>query len=296
MALAFWRRTKRSVAGGLESIGRDLMTLEINTIVKNTMTAEPTPPWPHAALELLREYAGFLAGHGWPVNAYIECSDTTWPVLRESEAKAPLARSLSDSPADFQRDAVLLGLRTVDRIRWAARGASVAMQRAGGRGPQAVIADRIVGNCDALKNILRRASKTLEDSGGGSDKLRSLIKALAATEDELKDGKAEKGCSRADLIDLLDDATEADRIMAALDIRDTSKLRKMWEIGIEEVVAQTVVQLDGDVVTRFRSGLDASGQGVSVLEAHRAAVDVSLSSWRYLVDAALRLIRPFGLR
>jgi hypothetical protein len=289
MAWAFWRRATRPVVDELGALGRDLLTLEINTILKDTMTAEPTPPWPHAVLSLLREYAGFLADRGWPVMRYIGCDGATWATLPEREAQARPWQALGDGPAELDRGVLRLDLASVDRLRWAARGCSLALQVTEGGATKAVIADRIVGNCDELKRILRRAGDTLGFAEGG------WTAALRVDEDALKTCAAPSGPSRGDLIALFGDPARAERILAALELRDTATLRKMWEIGIEEVVAQTVVQLDGDVVTRFRRGLDGPGGGLPVMEAHRMGVDVALSSWRHLVDTALRLVRPLGL-
>ena len=289
MAFPFFGRAARPVVDELGAIGRDLLTLEINTILKESMTAEPTPPWPHAVLSLLREYAGFLADQGWPVMLYIGYDSATWATLPEREAQAQPSTALEAPPTALDRGALRLDLRSVDRLRWAARGCSLALQLVPNRTRQAVIADRIVGNCDELKGILRRAGQTLPIADF------DWPPALTSTEEALKKGSAPVGPDRAELITLLGDTGRAKRILMALDVRDTAMLRKMWEIGIEEVVAQSVVQLDGDVVTRFRRGLDGPNAGAPVMEAHRMGVEVALSSWRHLVDTALRLVRPLGL-
>jgi hypothetical protein len=289
MAFPFFGRAARPVVDELGELGRDLLTLEINTILKDTMTAEPTPPWPHAVLSLLREYAGFLADQGWPVMCYINCEPSAWAVLPEREAQPRPSQVLGDRPAELDRNALRLDLVSVDRLRWAARGCSLALQIVPDRTRQAVIADRILGNCDELKAILRRVSGKLLPAD------IAWLPALSAAEDAVREGRASTGPDRAELITLLGDPDRARRILVAPEVRDTAMLRKMWEIGTEEVVAQTVVHLDGDVVTRFRRGLDGPDQGAPVMEAHRMGVDVALSSWRHLVDTALRLVRPLGL-
>lgn len=289
MAFPFFGRAARPIVDELGALGRDLLTLEINTILKDTMTAEPTPPWPHAVLSLLREYAGFLADQGWPVMRYISCDPSVWAALPEREAQPRPWQVLGDEPAELDRNVLRLDLVSVDRLRWAARGCSLALQIVPERSRQAVIADRILGNCDELKSILRRVSGKLLPADV------AWLPALTAAEDALREGSAPVGPDRAELIILLGDTGRAKRVLVAPDLRDSAMLRKMWEIGTEEVVAQTVVHLDGDVVTRFRRGLDGPGQGPPVMEAHRMGVDVALSSWRHLVDTAIRLVRPFGL-
>lgn len=60
-------------------------------------------------------------------------------------------------------------------------------------------------------------------------------------------------------------------------------LRKAWEIGTEEVVLQTSVYLDGDVVSRLRPDYAAPEKN-GFLQAHQRAVDTSITFWRALVD------------
>lgn len=60
-------------------------------------------------------------------------------------------------------------------------------------------------------------------------------------------------------------------------------LRKAWEIGTEEVVLQTSVYLDGDVVSRIRPDY-ALPEKQGFLEAHQRAVNTSIGFWRALVD------------
>jgi hypothetical protein len=60
-------------------------------------------------------------------------------------------------------------------------------------------------------------------------------------------------------------------------------LRKAWEIGTEEVVLQTSVYLDGDVVSRIRPDY-ALPDKQGFLDAHQRAVNTSIGFWRALVD------------
>jgi hypothetical protein len=57
----------------------------------------------------------------------------------------------------------------------------------------------------------------------------------------------------------------------------------MWDVGVEEIVAQTVVHVTGDVTTRIQDAAVRAGSG-SVFTIHRQTVDVSVACWRYLLD------------
>jgi hypothetical protein len=61
------------------------------------------------------------------------------------------------------------------------------------------------------------------------------------------------------------------------------QLRKIWEIGTEEIALQTVVYLDGDVVVRVRPEY-ASGDHAHLLAIHATAVRTSLSFWKSLTE------------
>ena len=69
-----------------------------------------------------------------------------------------------------------------------------------------------------------------------------------------------------------------------LSTTDRVTLRKIWELGCEEILMQTVVQLDGDVVTRLTD--DGAKEEASVLHRlHSEGVRVATQSWRHLVDS-----------
>jgi len=60
-------------------------------------------------------------------------------------------------------------------------------------------------------------------------------------------------------------------------------LRKAWEIGVEQIAFQTVVQLDGDVVTRVQPRFAATSEQ-AIWKVHDMSLQASLSFWRQLVD------------
>lgn len=59
-------------------------------------------------------------------------------------------------------------------------------------------------------------------------------------------------------------------------------LRKIWEVGIEEIAMQTVVQLDGDVVTRIL-GKYAREDFAILHKLHNQGVSTALGFWKDLV-------------
>lgn len=58
-------------------------------------------------------------------------------------------------------------------------------------------------------------------------------------------------------------------------------LRKIWEVGIETVVMQTVVQLDGDIITRIQEG-HTTAASKPIHDLHRDAVESAIRNWQFL--------------
>ena len=75
-------------------------------------------------------------------------------------------------------------------------------------------------------------------------------------------------------------------------------IRKMWELGTEEVVMQTCISLDGDVVTRIDPQLLAKPAELRevLLGVHRESTSVSIRFWSALVSTATNLLGGLGWR
>ncbi len=74
-----------------------------------------------------------------------------------------------------------------------------------------------------------------------------------------------------------------------LDARDLAILRKAWEIGVDEIILQTTVGLDGDVVTRVDSRfVDETRKPLHGL--HDQSVSAAMRTWKDVVGAAIDLI------
>ncbi len=60
-------------------------------------------------------------------------------------------------------------------------------------------------------------------------------------------------------------------------------IRKAWELGVEEIALKTVVQLDGDVITRVRTSYTTK-EHTTLHKLHNMGVSTSLEFWKTLVD------------
>ena len=61
-------------------------------------------------------------------------------------------------------------------------------------------------------------------------------------------------------------------------------VRKAWELMLDEVMMQTTIQIDGDVLTRIRRGLIADPDGALLMKLHDKSVSTSTAFWGKLVD------------
>ncbi len=69
-------------------------------------------------------------------------------------------------------------------------------------------------------------------------------------------------------------------------------IRKIWDIGGEDIVMQTVIQMDGDVITRVNEKY-ATNDWALLHEIHSKSVDKSLKFWKSILDAFTSIAKGF---
>jgi hypothetical protein len=226
----------------LTAVARSLLNIEVNTILRDSMTGEPMPPIPHALLDIAGWYAKELCALGVNVALYFAPDASELEKLEPGWVKppAPLHEEMTISPATF------------DRLRWAAKWAA----ERGGRpiAPEKrVLLDRIVNNCDAIKEMFKRF-----DAGFNGQFLnRSRTALLGMTIRPNSYG---------------------------VQPNDVIQIQKTWDIGTEQIVVQTVVMVTGDITTRVQEGL-AGARADLLFGIHRQSVDVSVGRWKVLLEA-----------
>jgi hypothetical protein len=154
-------------------------------------------------------------------------------------------------PPESVSDALTVSAETFDRIRWAAKWAQKARDR---RIPSAkrILLDRIVNNADAIKEMFKSFGPGMNQFVG---KTRPALAGMTITPGSY-----------------------------VIDTNDLIRLQKIWDIGVEEIVAQTVVHVTGDVTTRVQEALRGPGSE-PIFAIHRQSIDVSINSWKALLDA-----------
>jgi hypothetical protein len=301
-----------------DGIFEDLLNIEVNTIIKVSMTAEKMPPLPFALLDIISDYGSTLAElrvnhppyfapsrqqcwkqlEGTPHDArarevfalvhpgkkpdgveLLDYVNDLWPVLG-ADKPPPLA----PAPIDFSMSKVDNGWETFERLRIAALDACEHIQE----GHDHVMLMRIAGSCARLKYILQglrqrppvapanaKRSWWSRDTGEELVEFATLAELIPKSRNQL-----------------LSAGLRHKRIPKLLNSDDLTLVRKAWEVGTEMVLMQTIVQIDGDVLTRISEQLleETVQKRDLIMNTHRSSVEIGLGHWQSLVKVAAELV------
>jgi hypothetical protein len=250
---------------------RGLLTLQVNTILKDGMTGEQVPTISHALIDVAYAYLDYLqevAGMrlAEPPGAARGPAELmllgTWPRQRLAEEQYETLRGdalLPAVPAEQFGGDIRVTPGVFHVLREAA--ARALKERRNDGTADAAVLRRIVANCDSIKLVLTKPD------------------AMRAWNRPLGDGT---GPTRADLV--------GNRSLVeawyAVPANDALVIRHAWEIGTERILAQTVVQLRGDIVTR----LDPDAAGLPALQSmHQLGINAALGHWHDLLALVVQI-------
>jgi hypothetical protein len=240
----------------------DLLNLEIDIIIKPGMTARKMPEPPHALLDVIGMYDTYLCQAanrlnpvwdemGRPpvqVRPSSESSEPQSPNRQTDQATGRLSQPLrTESVPDVISEDVFDQLRERAVEAEAVYRRLVAVEKKYPEDETGVILTRIFRNCDQVKMVLTKPEvrTVLGTAGVDRDRAGSLVLPLESS--------------------------------------DIVVLRKIWEIGTETVVMQTVAQLDGDIVTRIQRGREVAAYK-PLHDLHQEAVASALKHWQFLAQ------------
>lgn len=288
-----------------------LLNIEVNTIVKHSMTAEKMPPLPFALLDIIGEYGSALDKLGVDLQPYFATKrEDLWQALQDTKegpdyAKQALAAYRivhADKNATPDSDEQLLdyvndlwpvlsakpgppvasalgwfsmefmdnGWETFERLRFAAKHAREHITG----GPESVVLDRITGSCARLKYILQGLQQHPPEAK--SVEFATLAQLIPQSRNQL-----------------LGAGLRNKKMPSLLSSQDLTLVRKTWEVGVECVLMQTCVQIDGDVLTRISEELlreGAAQRREMIVNAHERSVEIGLRQWQALVHTAVELV------
>ncbi len=288
-------------------IARNLLVLEVNTVLKAGMSAQRMPTPTNALVDIVLGYRRYctLAAQAFGTPGAVlpewaaDLSDRfAWGIEPFAPANTQRLRTMAASrDDDFLADPKFLATEPAtvtegdfDKLRGIAlwlvhmhqrclllhKGRPVApLQEAVDRGVKEPLHRNNLD--EPVKKDLSAAAEALGRVDIGvlnrirhnCDQLKgiSITMTVGAARQEMALGEASFG--RSTDLQVLN--------------QDMVLLRKTWEIGTEVVVQQTVISIDGDVVNRINP--DAmDGRQEALQPAHRMAVDASFRHWSFMVE------------
>lgn len=160
---------------------------------------------------------------------------------------------------------------------WAAeRFAQLADDRTTAAQAERMICGRIDRSCEFLRGMLERGSKAREADPKDGDTGRADDKYMAMTADQLRHENPGT-------------VARCWRLSAA----DLAYLRKIWEIGTEKILVQTVIQIEGDVISRISPLIEQENKA-HLLAIHKDGIETSLRMWGSLISFAERLVNTIA--
>ena len=282
-------RASKDAIGDLTEIGRDLLVMEISTIETETITGHKMPWFPHAVIDVLTKYADWFVITrelkmgtilGWPE-----------PLTRETLVKLTL-----DEAADSDT-LITNGWRSIEQIRRIAKLViDDELMRTIHKQPldhlERSLAVRIRRNCDQLKAIVGRfrAVGAWQRYFLTNAALQNIAQARTDTGSDhtwTRFREVDDGLTRSEISQSLEASMNAEQTV--LDSDAAIRLRKIWELGTDSIVAQTIVHIDGDTVTRFQRGMSQDTL-TYYLKIHNQGIDTAVKQWRTLFEAFTALV------
>jgi hypothetical protein len=262
----------------LRDLARDLINIETNTVISAGITGRKMPAYPHALQDVLGKYANFLAYQvGINVDGFCDA-------FRERFGYPPLpgapAVAVPDDPdkANFENDQ---------------RARGIEVDFSGGRfstpltnGPWSFYLMRwLAANALAQKRIAEEIVSIVTRIQVNSDHLKIVSRQL----EELGPGGRNPyiGVTREQILHMEANPARPDLPPAAPEA--LTMIRKIWDIGADLIVFQTVQQLDGDVIFRVRRSMDLTKRP-GLLEAHQEACKIAMVYWRSMFELIAALI------
>ena len=231
-------------------VASDLLTIEVNTIIKPCMTARKMPPPPVALYDIVNNYADYVAQSAQLLR------DVS--VVEELDLRAPKTNG-PDSFTSVLHNAQVLETNF-------SRQVSLDDAEDDERKTRIVILRRICHYSHLMVNILKDLELQYPSKSGF----------------DFWDASHQ---------DLYDHYSEA--INISIDPHYISLIRKSWDMGIEQVVMQTVIQLDGDMISRIQKGFEKE-EFHGLQQLHLATCRMGVETWETMTRLVIHFIGEVG--
>ena len=234
----------------LGGIASSLLSLEVNTIICDGMTAEKMPVAAGALIDIAQGYHHFLCLRVRELDALGS------PTVALPQVQLPGETSATPFVGWRVHSGDLLTFAIMRRVARACQDArnKAALEHLL-RPEHDVILDRIVNNCDLLKDVFLG----LKQPDVAVDQETVVLTA------------------------------ETQRAFPALGPDALVQVRKIWEVGTDTIAMQTVIQIDGDIISRVQVGRETEENRV-LHQIHHNAVEACFQHWSFLVKLVEGLI------
>jgi hypothetical protein len=316
----------------IRTIAANLLTLEVNTVIKNGMVGQKMPEVPVALHEIVQQYNNYTSSCGVKLTQSILAAASG----RLSDPDHSLAyfqylRSWADNPTrypdwplagqaipqDQMAEMLTNGAETFEALVWvaiAARKKALDLELASDILPaqrldnqrRAALLTRIEENSRQLREVALMLEQAFSSAGAGAGaaqqqrvgELQSSTQPYMARLQAVMANPAPAPAQQPARLfgGTVDQTTQAlfrhPRPVLNIDPDITVLIRKAWDIGLEEVRFQTTIQVDGDVVVRVAEMLQDDRDFLAAI--HRTAVDDGLKQWRMLFQVVGDLVSGLG--
>lgn len=306
----------QDVTGQFKDIVKDLFNIEVNTILRDNISAQKMPNPRHAMVDIGKEYFESLRKmeHAYRIFLWqsglkqIESGDVEFDNMRrgwgfymqeEIDAGLPDGTRVRLVVPTLVREQ-FGGFAALDIMRtWACRFMDDPQNVNYLTKAEISILPRIKDNADMLKGmfstICRRDNKLKEK--GLARELEKIPRAkltpntiveLSLKIDLERTLMLTNQYTRSDIVN--------DEDIPPLPVKDSElvMVRKVWELGTEIIAMQTIIQVDGDVITRLNPNFMDEKKYPDLKTYHNEGVAIALRYWGDLITIAKELVLAIG--
>lgn len=291
---------KKSFAGYFEKLkmtGEDLTTLEINTIIKDQMSATSPPANNRIALyELAGQYAEGIERLGRKYEECLSRNDHS-DVLRGGTNLFRHEKLFEGGGVFSFRE---LSLWANYAIKWLQQTSETYQFPSKMVDDDISILARIEVKCLEISRIL-------EETLHLNEELTNPLKVALSKEEQSQVDEIEDGNEIPPKLQTLDQLYKVlqgkgsisypekkgeflnDLSDIPLDFKHKMIVHKAIDLGIEFIVMQTRISIDGDITTRIASKFAASPVQF-VLDMHNSSIELSVNYWSKIFDALVDFV------
>jgi hypothetical protein len=286
----------------IRKIANDLTNLEISTIIKTDMVGTKMPHPRHALIDISNLYRICLIKLlKKPPHDLDLSSDKDFTVKRGTQRTYNFGTCLyKEGENDKGRNVYPGGFDYLDIVRNLANDGIDTLEKGLLTEPEAdlVMLYRIRDMSDQIKGVFNALkSRAASDESKIGKQASAILRVIESMKAAVKNVMSVRGkppkrqgveqIKTRPSVEWDNNYTrteiEENRSPFPLTTDELVTIRKAWEIGTEKIVMQTVIQLDGDVVTRVTPEY-ATADRKTVHEIHNQSVTFSLNAWSQLVE------------